>query len=497
MVRFLTLFFCFVAVFVATPASHAETKPAGNGFESQVVIIQHMFDNEEYDEALILLNALRSVQKQEILLYKYRGIAYQNMGETEKSIEDLKAYVDNASSPDESTVFMLSDQLSTLKRDAEAEAYLDKSPVKSNAYHFRKGKLRLAAGDIGGALTAFRNVAKGDASYTQSQFYIASICEAQGRFVCAEQAYNETATLDPKGQLGQQAAKKKSELNDKKDYFSLSITAGAEFDTNVTSLPDTAVTDVSKERSYRNMLSVDMAAKVYGGAPAVTTLGISASSNKHMNRDVSAYDYRSLTAYMRPTFMFDREDIIIPEVSYTWSHMDMKKYQEKLAIGATYTRKFSGFSISLPLTWEKRNYLQPSVDAASARDGYFYRAGLRLVKGFGDVTAILSGGFAYERSDGVNERNMQADGSAMLMYRIGKLSAIASYSITDYRYEHEHTVFLKQRADTSSSSMLMLDYTVVEGLSVYLSGSYVENRSNIDSYIYDKNIFGAGVRLDM
>ncbi|WP_022851272.1 outer membrane beta-barrel protein [Limisalsivibrio acetivorans] len=441
--------------------------------------INRMVENEEYDEALYVLNEIEGKSYRDNRLAKYKGIALYSMGNLEGALNNFKSYLEKEDDPEVS--YQITDIYTNTGELESAKEALSNIPQKDDRYRYRSGVIAIKEGKLQTALSNFRYVSKEPYPelYRKAQYFIAEICSANKRFGCAEKAY---------GNMGESpfTAEKKEELAKKKRLFSGLIGLGEQYDTNVTAVDEDKVENVSEEDSFRTYIIADLRLNFYDYAYDEIRAGM--TNYKSWNHSVEEYNASSHKFYGSFYKRYDSFELLLPKLSYAKTYLDGDEYSDVFSIEAKGTYKMDSWKFMLPLRLSVKDY-HSDVPEDYNRDGKLYKGGLGVSRAFGGkFIAELTGYLAKEDTDGEYRENTQTELKLSLAARITRsINAQAVFDTILYDYDN------LDRSDRYNSLSATLIYKLNE--SVFFNGGYTFNSNDSDDDIndYTKHVFEVGV----
>ena len=452
-----------------------ENNKPEKGYEA----VNRMIDNEEFDEAIYLLNIEEAKENYTASHFKVKGKAAYGQGNLD---EALKCFLKlkEAGTSDAETDYMLVDILLNSGEQEKAEKELEQVKIKDDRYSYRKGFLELNKGNVQTSLKHLRSVKEQpfQDAFASSNYLIGEICEAQERLGCAEKAYSN---------LEQNFARQKIEnMNKNKKFFGATIAIGEQYDTNVTSVDDDKAENFSEKESFRTYIFADFKLNFYNLLYDKIETGL--LNYKSWNHSVSEYNAQIHKLYAGFIKRYDNFEIELPRLSYTLTYMDDKKYSDTFNVEAKGTYFINSWSIYTPLSISFKNF-DENINSDFNRDGETYSFGLGVSKSFAGnhiLTAETKAG--VEDTKGKYSRTNTGEFNLGFTTKISEdVTARLSYEAIVYDYKHGG------RKDTYNDLAAIMLYEFSERHFINIGYSFIKNDSNQNINDYKKHVFDIGV----
>lgn len=439
--------------------------------------LETLIHDEDYDEALYLLNLREQKAPTDSKVYKYRGDIYESMAQTADALESYKIYQKRSGDP--AADYLIVDFHIKHGDIEKATEELKMVRVRDERFHTRSAALGLIAGNTQTSLKSLRIAEKSQdpIKLAEASRVIADVCLAYERYDCAEKTYANLPT--------DEAEILTKSMEQRKKRFGALIMLGEQYDTNVSSVDEDVSDFFSEEDSFRTYIAADLKLNFYGGIYDKTELGL--LNYKAWNHSMPDYNAQLHKAYVGFTKKYDNFELLLPYLSYTYVLMDDKTYSDTFTVKAQGTYLKDSWRFYIPLEFALKNYRGEKEDYN--RDGEAYKAGLGVSKSFGlRHIAKLEGHIGREEAEGkfrqITKSELNASYTNILTERLTMLiKADGIY----YDYDE------KGRHDFYASAGASLFYKLAERH--FLSGgySYYNNNSNDDTNDYDKHIIDISI----
>lgn len=450
-----------------------------------------MLENQEYDEMVYVCNTQISKGNKSPELLKYRGLAYFNIGDMNGALADITSYTDQTG--DTAMRYTLVDIYMSMNDFDRAEAELEKTSAKDDRYYIRKGKLAYRNGNTLLAVQSFRKVsAENQDRYDQAQSLIADICMMTGRFECAQESIAGIKNLN-----ADFLQIKKDKMAQLKKPFSIYLSAIEEYDDNVKSEnEDVGASGIS---SFRTAFVLDAKYNMYPLWADKAAVGLMNYRSFNMKEGLSSYDLEMHKAYVQLTKSTDKVSYT-PKLTAGILTLGNEKYYESFGAELGSNVRFDGFSLSVPVKFEKRSYVS-SPDPRADKDGYYYGITGEISKMFAQkYNLTLGAGVNVENTDGADKDNTAYTVS------FGTLAAVSPKMTMTFSLDYTYADFYNSainKNDGSGLATIREDKTYNAGLksiykltdSIFLSGgvTYTDVDSNVPEYKYDKTVFDVSI----
>lgn len=440
--------------------------------------IEALIAEEDYDEAVYLLDRREQKDPVDSRVYKYRGDIGDLTGQPDEALENYKIYKRRSGDP--AADYIIIDQYIKRGEYAEAKTDLEAVKVRDERYFTRRAVLGLSTGNTHASLTNMRKAAASSdpAKSAEASMLLAEMCIAAERYDCAEEAYAKA--LPP-----EELAAYKETLNRQKKRFGALIMLGEQYDTNVSSVDEDAADSFSEEESFRTYIAADLKLNFYGGIYDKTEVGI--LNYKSWNHSMPDYNAQLHKLYAGFTKKYDSFELLLPHLSYTYVFMDDKTYSD------TFTVKFQGTYIKdtwrfyIPVEFSLKNYRGEKENYS--RDGEVYKGGLGVSKSFGlRHLAKLEAHIAKDDADGKFRQLTKSELNASYTNIItDKLTLRLNADVIYYDYDEN------SRHDVYTGAGAALYYKFAERHFISGGYSYYKNDSNKDINDYKKHIIDLSI----
>ncbi len=447
-------------------------------------VFKEMLANEEYDEVLYVCSYIEKQGKRGALLNKYKGNALHNIGDAAGAEKEYRASLEQ--SEEAETRYMLADLLLAKGDTEKAETELKKSTVRDGGYYLRMGQCGLRNGRLTSAYSDFRQVDKTSPDYPKAQNYLAAMCTASSRYVCAEKSIKNMAAAD-----GYQDTVRIREdsLTSAKKPISLFLLLKEEYDNNVTSVDEDAVDSATQESSFRTSAVADIKYNIY--TPYADKMSIGLFNYKSWNHSLSSYNLQMHKAYFMVKQGYDNFDITLPVISAAVTYFGGEKYSESFAVEASADYKMDSLTLTVPVKIESRNYYSDTSEDDYDKDGVLYAVSAKAVKTFlKKYSAGLSFGVEADDADGFEKDSTsyitELTGSARITDKLS-VNASAQYTFSDFADSSD------EREDDRYKTDLTVVYKINRSFFVTGGLTWENKDSSSDAYDYEKTVFSTAI----
>lgn len=158
-------------------------------------LLATLINDENYDEALFLLDTLEPLYPQNYRLYRYRAETYANMGQASKAADAYRDYFNTATFRDRDSLIKFTTILFGLQKYGEARDYLDKFHNRNGEYYYYYGLTYYREGLFYQARRNFLKVPSGSSYYLSALQLSVESCIALGQYGCARDGYALMSSL--------------------------------------------------------------------------------------------------------------------------------------------------------------------------------------------------------------------------------------------------------------------------------------------------------------
>jgi len=270
---------------------------------------------------------------------------------------------------------------------------------------------------------------------------------------------------------------------------SAEVFIGAQYDSNVTLLPDVA----SGPDGARMMFSGRVGVVPFASVPRWELL-LNADFTRHLNDRVNTAIYDAASASVSTTYSHVVGSIeIYGELGGTVVYTDSfgAHFMNDVS-GTVELRLLEDLTPGAYLTGGYRDYVVGNLDGTdSDRDGPVVQAGV-LLEWFEDNLAVAArAGFYMEQSQGSALRQRGVDASAFVQWRPGPLSVLAGLTF-EWRRFVQPILGIARRVDTRPTPQIEIAYDILKNLAVRGSYAYTRN-SSLVLFDYSRHVVTFGI----
>ncbi len=444
--------------------------------------VRILFDKEDYDEALFVMNEyLKKVNKVSDAFYLWRGRVLYNMGELGRSIADFEKALE-LNKRNMEAASKLADIYLNLNQPDKALKYI--SFLKGEERYFREGRAGFLKRNFKDALRFFNKIKPESNYYYQALYYKALILEAIGRLRISEVLYKKGIKSKEYGDLFRAGLDR---VRRKKKLIDLTCMFGEEYDSNVGSAPDLRVFGIKKKGSYRTSVFSNLKLNYFGSAIDLFTAGY--SIYKTWNYTMSKYNLFIHRIHMagsvkRPSFNLNFFD-----ASFNYVFLGDDSYLRSFSFNPSISLRRGFFTIQLPVFLEHRDYI-----GEKDRDSITMGSGIGIARTSEHHFLSLNANVKKENAREDFEDNVQYNVSFNQALKISPdIVGTLSFEYKKYDYLHRNPAVNIKRDDDFFSFAIGLNIRLSDTTSVTANYNYIINDSNINIYKYTKYIIRTGL----
>ncbi|MFA5363487.1 MAG: tetratricopeptide repeat protein [Candidatus Omnitrophota bacterium] len=466
---------------------------------------QWLFQHENYEQALPLLNELRTADPQSSEIACYLGMTYKRLQDFLAAKPHLEAAV--TLQPRVKNAFLeLIDLLYQCEELDEAKKWIEiaeKENVDPAQTAFFKGLVLLKEGaDPQGAIQSFENAEKLNPSLAQTVKYQKGLAYVQlEKFKEAKGLFREIIAKEPETDLAKFANEYISAITrrqEAKKAFRGSVGYSLQYDDNVVFKPtdDDLATGISSEDDWKNVFTAkgDYNLKINKNFGIKT--GVSLFNSKH--NDIGFYDVMSYDLPVQPTFYFKKAAIAFP-IHFNYIDVNEKKYLTTMGYGNINSLMIGKKQMAqVQLQYNKKNFHWDTANPAEIKSSreYLWAAGwfYFFTK---DREGLLNVRYAmnYDDAEGDNWRyhgNRLTFSSVVPLAEKLKWNFVADYFRQDFT--KRNSLYDKVRHDDVYTAINLLAYEIFENTEVQLQHAFVYDSASIGAYKFKKNTYSVGVK---
>lgn len=460
------------------------------------------YKQENYDEALSILQKARELEPNSSLAAYYLGITYKQL----QNYKDAKSHLKDAvtlTPKIKEAVLELTEVLYQLNELDEAKKYIEiaeKENIKPAQTAFLKGLILLKDGSNLEAVEAFKKAKTLDKTLQQAADYQIGLAYLkEKKFDEAKEVFREVIVLDPNTDLASFADRYVDALEKKKEAekpFRFTVGLAVQYDDNVLLKPSdaTVAADITNEDDFREVITF----RGEHRKKFTEKFGLSSQYSlyyAHQNK-IGLYDVLSNSITETPTFYFDRGTVGLP-LSYNYTEVGEKEYLGtftanplvNLIVGKTQMGQLS-------FKYQNKDFLRAPLNDDEDRDSDEFGGGLGWFFFFAENKGFFNVRYEINRdeTEGNNWRYVGNRVNATILYpffKKFKISVFGDAFIQDF--SKTHTVYNVEREDKVYTASTMLAYNFWKDSELQFRYTYVKDDSNIIVYDYDRNVYSIGV----
>jgi tetratricopeptide (TPR) repeat protein len=408
---------------------------------------------------------------------------------------------------------MLADTLLALDRPKDAVPILqnlEASGFEPGQTAFMQGVAATKEGKYSEALDYFRK-AQADPRIAQEAKFQASLAlAALNRFKEAKKALEETIVLNPQSQTADFAKRYMGAIAQRVEElrpFHMTVSAGFDYDSNVTLSPGGGVTTVSGQASSVFSQTALMEYTFLPAGPFSILTQYSYFQNFHPA--VPTYDIMSHFLGLTPTYSFKSGRLWLP-FSYTYMDLQSDKYFTGFLLTPTYLHLFGEHvGLELGVKYNRQYYWTPVFFSQDDRSGKLWGGNAGLYYFFNKQKGFVQvrGSIWHNNTTGSNWDSTSYDLLMSFMWPItDKFKYNVFLNLTDQPFDNTfyngETVgniagapLLPQpkRLDQILMLGMQATYELVKGLEANIHWYYIRDNSNINLYNYHRYIAGGQI----
>lgn len=464
-----------------------------------------LYQRENFDEAKRQLELARTEDPDSTRAAYYLGITLKRLQQYPEAKKNLLDAVTKNPKIKEALPELI-EVLYELGDTDEANRWIkvaEKEATRPAQILFLKGLVKLKEGKNGEAIENFREAKNLDKGLTQVCDYQIGLAHAKGQsFSDAKRAFEEVIALDPNSDISAYADEYSKALERRaKADKPLQLTAGffTEWDTNVILRPSetTTTNETSDEGDFREVVT----------AGAAYTQKLSEQFRLRYGydfyyanqTDLNDFDVNSHTFTLAPTYNTARVSYSIP-VQYNLTMVD----SNDLFLSSVTINPLANFKINerqigqAGIKFQQKDYYSNIVDGSEDRDGFRVAPGIGWFYLFPEERATF--GLRYELDfDNTDGQNWDYTGHRISpsfqfkVPRIPKLKCTLASDLYFQEFRHNNIFFNEKRGDQAYTLSGLLSYELTSYLDLQFRYTYVEHKSNIPVYDYDRHVFSTGV----
>lgn len=475
---------------------------AGNSSLEQGIAL---YQRENFDEAQKLLQQARKEDPASTRAAYYLGITQKRLQQYPEAKNNLLDAVTLNPKIKEALPELI-EVLYELGETREAGKWIavaEKGSVRPAQTAFLKGLVLSKEGKNSAAIESFNQAKDLDKGLTQVCDYQIGLAYAKGQsFSDAQRAFEEVIALDPNSDISAYADEYSKALAKRAKYDKpLQLTAGffTEWDTNVVLRPSetNSASDIGDEGDFREVATAG--ASYNQKLSDAFRLRYGYDLYYANQTDLNDFDVNSHTFSLAPSYNTRNVSYSIP-VQYNMTLVDSNDlFLSSVTVNPQANFKITDRQIGQAgIKFQQKDYYSDIVDGSEDRDGF------RVAPGLGWFYLLPedkgSFGLRYEFDvDNTDGQNWDYVGHRITpsfqfpVPRVAKLKCTLAADLFTQSFRHNNIFFNEKREDQSYTLSSLLSYELTSNLDLQFRYTYVDHKSNIPIYEYDRHVFSTGV----
>ena len=484
--------------------SESSQNPSKKKINSPLELGIGQYKHENYEEALNLLKKARQENPQNTLAAYYLGLTYkqlQNYKEATPYLKDAITY----SPKIKGALMELIDcfyQLGELDQAKKWIVEAENEGIRPAQTAFLKGLVLLKDGDAAGAITAFEDAKTLDKSMAQSADYQIGIAQLKsGKTKEAKRAFEEVALVDPNSTMADFANNYVNAISEREYQarpWKFSFGSSWQYDDNVLLQPnDTSVaTDISNKGDSRYVYT----AQAEYDHRFSDFFGLKEQYFFYYGKqnDLGFFDQLSNTFVIQPSLYFKNSLLTFP-TGYGHTIIDKRSYLSQPFTSAVYNFMADTNNMGQAyVKYQNQNFMWAPTALDEDRDSNDVAAGFGWYRFYAENKGFINLRYALDNNwaTGTNWTYFgNKIGLTWLVPVVDRLNLTFSGDFNVQDYSKSHTIFHVYRKDDITTASALLAYKFYKDSEIQLQYTYVKDKSNINIYSYDRNIYSAGVEV--
>jgi len=498
-ILFLTVFFLITSHTIC----FCQTKELEQGIKD--------FNSENFEEALDSLVKAREKDPQSFTAAFYLGMTYKQLENYAEAKKHLEYVVKNnpqiRGTLAEKGILVLIEVLYRLNELDSASEYLgiaEREKIDPAQTAFLRGMVLAKKGNNSEAVNSFTEAKKLNPSLTVSADYqIASIYMKEGKLTKSKEAFQSIVALDPNSDIAAYAKEYSQQAQrgiEERRYLNLKAGFRYEFDDNVMSSPggNVAVNTPTGQKDEKQVYTAQAGYKIMREGDPLSLLAqynlYSSFHNKLDKYDLLSHSLFLIPAYAMPTGQLSLQS------SYVNTSLDSDKYSETISLTPTYQ-----FNIQdnvhigqLFFKYINKNYFNKITNADENMDANVYAGEIGYVWLFDKNKGVFNLKYEFSDEDATGD-NWSFTGNKISMsflypfFDRFKFNLYGEYLRREF--SNKNSIFLAYRKDKNYVASASLSCMIMKGIDLIAQYTYLENRTNIAMYDYERNIVSLGIEF--
>ncbi|MCM8819336.1 MAG: tetratricopeptide repeat protein [Candidatus Omnitrophica bacterium] len=463
-----------------------------------------LFQHQNYEEALPILEKLRVTNPQSSEIAFYLGLTYKRLQDYKNAQPHLESAI-TLIPPIKAAYIELIDLLYQCDKFNEAKDYIvraEKEGITGAGILLFKGLLLMKEGKLDDALKAFSEAEKLDPAISQTVKYYQGLLHLQAnRFKEAKTIFREIILKDPTADLALFSEQYLVTVERKEETLKLfrgNVVYAIQYDDNVVTQPNDK--ELSKEIAQEYDLKHTFTTQGEFNFKLKEKFGLKTGYSFYITKhnEVGFYDIVNFNFPIQPGIYFKKLAVTFP-VSYSYTDLNDKKYFDSFSLS-----NLDNFSIStnqllqLQLQYNLKRYHWSTSSSQDNKDSREYLVSLGWFYFFGknyEAVASLRYAFDYNDAWGLNWKSRGNRLSFSLVLPLSKKlkwNFIADYHFQDYL--KRHSSYDKFRKDNIITVLNLLSYEILKDVEFQLQHTFVDDIATVGAYKYKRNIYGLGIK---
>lgn len=461
------------------------------------------YRQENFDEALPVLQKARKEDPSSSLAAYYLGITYKQLQDYEAAKGHLVDAVTLTPKIKEAMVELI-DVLYQRGELKEADKYIgiaEKEDIKPAQVAFLKGLVLMKEDKNLDAIDAFKKAKELDSSLTSAADYQTGLAYLkEKKFKEAQGVFKEVIVLDPNSNLSDFSEEYMNAIKRKEAIEKpLRLTFGAygEYDTNVVLKPSdtTVAADVTDQADWREVYTFvgEYRQKVTDRFSITPQYSF---YRAHQN-DIGILNVTSHTVTVIPNYNLDKGTVGLP-VGFNYTDVGESKYLTTVSASPTLNYMVGGAEMAqFVFRYQKNDFARTPVIPDENRDSNFFAGGAGLYHFFADNTGFV--GIRYELNKdytkGANWKYLGNRFDATILYPfLKRFKAAISGEAFLQDFDNTNTVFGVKRRDNVYTASGFLAYNFWKEAELQFRYTFVKDNSNIALYDYNRHVYSLGLQ---
>ncbi len=464
-----------------------------------------LYQRENFDEAQKFLEQARKEDPASTRAAYYLGITekrLQQYPEAKKNLLDAVTLTPKIKEALPELIEVLY-ELGDTKEAHRWIAVAEKESVRPAQTAFLRGLVQTKEGKNSEAIKSFTQAKDLDRGLTQVCDYQIGLAYAKGQsYSDAHRAFQEVMALDPNSDISAYADEYSKALDKRaKADKPLHLTAGffTEWDTNVVLRPGETNTadDIGNEGDFREVVTAgaDYTQKFSDAFRLKYGYDLYYANQT----DLNDFDVNSHTFTLAPSYNTQNVSYSIP-LQYNLTLVDSNElFLSSVTITPQANFKITDRQIGqVGIKFQEKDYYAKIIDGSEDRDGFRVAPGIGWFYLFPEDKGSV--GLRYEFDiDNTDGQNWDYAGNRItpsVQFKVPyvpKLKCTLASDLYFQSFRHNNIFFNEKREDQSYTLSSLLSYELTSHFDLQFRYTYVNHKSNIPIYEYDRHVFSTGV----